>query len=196
MNKAVFLDRDGTIIQEPPHYAYKPDQMKLIPNTEKAIKLLNENEFKVVIVSNQAGIAHGYYLDKETILFHRLMKEELELYGAKIDAIYYCPHHPDAKIVKYRVDCNCRKPKLGMLKRAEKELNIDLKQSFMIGDKKSDIDTGNIAGCKTILVLTGYGKDDIKNKDIKCDHIANNLFDAVKYILRFNDRNIYREVYI
>lgn len=191
MDRAVFLDRDGVIIQEPPHYAYRPDQLKFIPKAEEAIRLLNKNKFKVVIVSNQAGISRGYYLEKDTILFHQLIKEELGLYGAKIDAIYYCPHHPEAKIIKYRIDCDCRKPKHGMLKKAEKELGIDLRISYMVGDKKSDIDAGNAAGCRTILVLTGHGKDEIKIKDIRCDHIANNLFDAVKYILRFNDREVY-----
>lgn len=178
-NKAAFLDRDGVIIQEPPHYAHTPDQMRLIPGTKEAIRLLNENDFKVVIVTNQAGVAKGYYTEEDVISFNQLMKEELELYYVKIDAIYYCSHHPNAKIEKYRIDCNCRKPKPGMLKIAEKELGIDFKQSFMVGDKKSDIDAGKSVGCKTVLVLTGQGIEESKNNNIICNFIANNLYDAV-----------------
>lgn len=183
MNRAVFLDRDGVIIQEPPHYIYRPDQLKFIPGSIEAIKLLNENNFKTVIVTNQAGIAYGYYLERETVLFNQLMIEELKLYNADIDAIYYCPHHPNAKVKKYRIDCDCRKPKPGMLKRAEKELNINLKQSFMIGDKKSDIDAGKEVGCKTILILTGHGIEESKNKSIECDFVVNDLNSAVMNII-------------
>jgi D-glycero-D-manno-heptose 1,7-bisphosphate phosphatase len=183
MNKAVFLDRDGVIIQEPPHYVHKPDQVKLIHGSIGAIKLLNENNFKVIVISNQAGVAYGYYLEKDVLLFNQLMKKELELYSAKIDAIYYCPHHPEAKIEKYRIDCNCRKPKPGMLKRSEIDLNIDLKLSFMVGDKKSDIDAGKIAGCKTILVLTGHGIEESKQNNIKYDFVANDIYSAVEHIL-------------
>jgi D-glycero-D-manno-heptose 1,7-bisphosphate phosphatase len=160
-----------------------PNQLKFIPGTIEAIKLLNKNNFKVVVVSNQAGIAYGYYLEKDAILFNQLMKEELELHDAKIDAIYYCPHHPNAKVEKYKLDCNCRKPKPGMLRRSEIDINIDLKRSFMVGDKKSDIDTGKTVGCKTILVLTGYGIEESKHDDMKHDFVANNIYDAVEYIL-------------
>ncbi len=183
INRAVFLDRDGVVIQEPPHYAYRPDQLKLIPRTIEAIKLLNKNNFKIIIVSNQSGVAHGYYLEKDVILFNQLIIEELEPYDAKIDAIYYCPHHPNGKKKKYRSNCDCRKPKPGMLKKAEKELDIDLKKSFMIGDKKSDIDSGKEAGCKTILVLTGYGIEELNNNRIECDFISKDLYDSIKYIL-------------
>lgn len=184
MNKAVFLDRDGVIIQEPPHYVYRLDQLKIIPRSAEAIKLLNLKDYKVIVVSNQAGVAYGYYLEKDVILFNQLMKEELTLYNAYVDAIYYCPHHPKAKVRKYRLDCDCRKPKPGMLKKAEKELNIDLKSSYMIGDKKSDIDTGKSVGCKTVLVLTGHGTKELERYNIRYDSsVANNLYDAVKKLL-------------
>lgn len=186
MGRAVFLDRDGVIIQEPPHYIYRPDQLKLIAGTIEAIKLLNRNNFKIIIVSNQAGVAHGYYLERDVVLFNQLMKEELELYGAEIDAIYYCPHHPEAKVEKYKIDCDCRKPKSGMLKKAETNLNIDLEQSFIIGDKKSDMDAGKIVGCKTILVLTGHGIEESKNNNIEYDFITDNLYNAAIYINHIN----------
>ena len=183
MNRAVFLDRDGVITQEPPHYAHELSQLELIPKAADAIRLLNENGFVVIVASNQAGIAHGYYREEDAILFHQAMKENLAKEGAYIDAIYYCPHHPEAKIDRYRVDCNCRKPKPGMLTRAEKELNIDLKQSFIVGDKLSDIEAGKRAGCKTIMVRTGYGVEELKSNELDCDYVANDLYDAVQHIL-------------
>lgn len=182
-NKAVFLDRDGVIIKEPPYYIYRPDQLILIPGSADTIKLLNKNGFLVVIVTNQAGVAHGYYSENDVLAFHQLMKKKLEKKGAKIDAIYYCPHHPESKIEKYRVDCNCRKPKPGMLQKAEKELNIDLKRSLMIGDKISDIEAGKSVGCKTIMVLTGHGKEESKFKNIECDFTADDLYHTIEYIL-------------
>ena len=183
MNRAVFLDRDGVITQEPPHYAHELSQLKLIPKSADAIRLLNENRFVVIVASNQAGIAHGYYREEDAILFHQAMKENLAKEGAYIDAIYYCPHHPEAKIERYRVDCNCRKPKPGMLTRAKRELNIDLKQSFIVGDKLSDIEAGKRAGCKTIMVRTGYGVEELKSNEIDCDYVANDLYDAVQHTL-------------
>jgi len=183
MNRAVFLDRDGVITQEPPHYAHELSQLELIPKSADAIRLLNENRFVVIVASNQAGIAHGYYREEDAILFHQAMKENLAKEGAYIDAIYYCPHHPEAKIERYRVDCNCRKPKPGMLTRAKRELNIDLKQSFIVGDKLSDIEAGERAGCKTIMVRTGHGVEELKSNEIDCDYIANDLHDAVQHIL-------------
>ena len=183
MNRAVFLDRDGVITQEPPHYAHELSQLELIYKSADAIRLLNENGFVVIVASNQAGIAHGYYREEDAILFHQAMKENLAKEGAYIDAIYYCPHHPEAKIERYRVDCNCRKPKPGMLTRAKRELNIDLKQSFIVGDKLSDIEAGERAGCKTIMVRTGQGMEELKSNEIDCDYVANDLYDAVQHIL-------------
>ncbi len=180
--RAVFLDRDGVIVQEPPHYAHRLDQLELIPRSAEAIRLLNENGFRVIVISNQAGIAHGYYPEKDAILFNQVMKKMLEEDGAKIDAVYFCPHHPEAKIEKYRVDCDCRKPKTGMLHKAEKEFYINLKRSYLVGDKWSDIIAGKRTGCRTVLVKTGHGKEELKKHKITCDYIASDLFDWVKLI--------------
>ncbi|GAG94427.1 unnamed protein product, partial [marine sediment metagenome] len=150
MNKAVFLDRDGVITKEPPYYAHKIDQLELIPKSAEAIRLLNKNGFKVIIVSNQSGVARGYYQEKDIEIYNRAMKKKLEEKNAYIDAIYYCPHHSEATIEKYKIDCDCRKPKPGMLRQAEKDLNLNLKRSFLVGDKMSDIEAGYRAGCKTI----------------------------------------------
>ena len=117
------------------------------------------------------------------------MKRQLKEKGARIDAIYYCPHHPGATIEKYKIDCECRKPKPGMLKQAERDLDLDLKRSFLIGDKMSDIEAGYRAGCKTILVLTGQGNDELKKiskMNIKPGYISNDLYTAVQTINRNN----------
>jgi D-glycero-D-manno-heptose 1,7-bisphosphate phosphatase len=191
MNKAVFLDRDGVITQEPPHYAHKIDQLELIPKSAEAIRLLNINGFKVIVVSNQAGVARGYYQEKDIQIYNNEMKRQLEEKGAYIDAIYYCPHYPKATIKEYRINCDCRKPKPGMLKQAEKDLNLNLKLSFLVGDKISDIEAGYRAGCKTILVLTGQGNVELKKiseMDTKPTYISKDLFAAIQIIKR-NDKS-------
>lgn len=190
MKRAVFLDRDGVITQEPPHYAHKLSQLALISKSAKAVRLLNENGFIVIVVCNQAGIARGYYREEDMILFNQAMKENLAKEGAHIDAIYYCPHHPEAKIERYRVACDCRKPRPGMLTRAEKELDIDLRQSFMVGDKISDIEAGERVGCKTVMVKTGYGVEELKNNRIECNYVADDLYDAAEHILSIVDKCI------
>ena len=183
MNRAVFLDRDGVITQEPPHYAYKLSQLELIPGVADAIRLLNCSGLLAIVVCNQAGIAHGYYQEEDAVQFNEAMKERLAEQGAFIDAIYFCPHHPQATVDRYRVDCDCRKPRPGMLINAAEELDIDLKQSFMVGDKLSDIEAGKKAGCRTIIVKTGYGKDELENSPVECDYTADDLYQAVQHIL-------------
>jgi len=184
-NKAVFLDRDGVITQDPPHYAHRLDQLALIEGSGSAIKILNEENFKVIIISNQSGVAKGFYKENDIEIFNQAMSEQLKKVNAHIDAIYYCPHHPEAKVQKYRIDCNCRKPRPGMLIKAEETFNIDFKSSFLVGDKWSDIEAGRSVGCKTILVKTGHGLLEYENKKCPVDYVAADLLDAVQnFILR------------
>ncbi|MCK4734792.1 MAG: D-glycero-beta-D-manno-heptose 1,7-bisphosphate 7-phosphatase [Methanophagales archaeon] len=187
MNKAVFLDRDGVITHDPPHYAHRLDQLKLIPKSAEAIRTLNENGLKVIVISNQSGVARGYYQEKDVAIFNSAIEKELEECGAFIDAIYYCPHHPEAEIETYRIVCDCRKPEPGMLIQAENDLDLDLKRSFLVGDKIIDIDAGYKAGCKTILVLTGHGNDELKKDEkmnIKPDYVSKDLYAATQIIKR------------
>jgi len=188
MNRAVFIDRDGVITEEPPYYAHKVSELKLVANAAQAVRLLNKNGFLVIVVSNQAGIAHGYYKEENTLLFNQALKENLSKMGAHIDAIYYCPHHPDAKIERYRIKCYCRKPEAGMLIRAKEELNVDLRQSFMIGDKLIDVEAGKRAGCKTVMVKTGQGIEELKAKQVECDYIADDLYKAAVHILSMSSK--------
>lgn len=187
MNKAVFLDRDGVITEDPPHYAHRVDQVRIIPKSGEAIRLLNEMCYQVIVVSNQSGVAKGYYQECDIELFNEEVKRQLAFWGAHIDAIYYCPHHPDAEIEKYRLTCNCRKPKPGMILHAANEHNIDLQKSYVVGDKWSDIEAGKNAGSQVILVLTGHGTEEAsKMKD--CNGLlAADLYEAVnKYIIGKN----------
>jgi D,D-heptose 1,7-bisphosphate phosphatase len=184
MRRAVFLDRDGVLNKDPPHFAHRLDQLELIPRSGTAVKILNEYGYLVIIISNQSGVARGYYTEKEVSIFNNTLLLKIKEYGGEVDAIYYCPHHPDAKIEKYRLICNCRKPEPGMLLQAAEEYNIDLQKSYVVGDKWSDIEAGKNAGCQTILVLTGHGADEsLKMKDDNYPSAAD-LYEAVnKYII-------------
>lgn len=147
--------------------------------------MLNENRFKVIIITNQSGVAKGLYKETDVTIFNDAMIEMLEKFEVFIDAIYYCPHHPEAEVQKYRVNCDCRKPKPGMLIAGGKKFNIDFKSSFLVGDKWSDIEAGRSVGCKTILVKTGHGLQEFENKKYAVDYIAADLLDAVQnFILR------------
>lgn len=181
-SKAVFLDRDGTIIEDS-GYISSPDQVKFIPGSIEAIKKLNEAGYKVVIISNQAGIARGLLSENMLQTIDKIIHRQVLSGGGHIDASYYCPHHPEHGVYPYKQICECRKPHTGLIKQAVREKNIELAGSFMIGDKSSDVETGKCAGIKTIFVRTGHGKNEEKGLKEKPDHIADNLPAAVKWLL-------------
>jgi D-glycero-D-manno-heptose 1,7-bisphosphate phosphatase len=156
-NRAVFLDRDGTINVEK-EYLHRMEEFELIPGAPSAIRLLNEAGFLVIVVTNQSGIGRGYYDEADVHRLHRFMDEELKRHGAAVDAYYLCPHHPLHGIGEYRRECGCRKPLPGMLLEAADDFSIDLAASFIIGDKMADIEAGHAAGCRPLLVMTGYGE--------------------------------------
>jgi histidinol-phosphate phosphatase family protein len=177
-NKAVFLDRDGTINEEV-NYLSKIEQLEILPNSAKAIKFLNENDFKVIVITNQSGVARGYFSKERLEDINSHLEGELAKDGAQIDAIFYCPHHPDE-------GCACRKPKPEMIERAKRKFDLDLSSSFIVGDTINDLETGYNVGCKTVLVLTGYGKRELKeqkNWSLSPDFIAKDLLDAVIWII-------------
>lgn len=172
-NRAVFIDRDGTINKDVP-YCNRPEDFHLLPGVVEGIKLLNEMGFKIVVITNQSGIARGYFDEKMLSLIHNKMHTDLARDGAWVDAIYYCPHHPDSH-------CNCRKPKTTLLYRAARELNIDISGSFVIGDKNMDIQMGKAAGCRTALVPDGKDNDK-ERRPAEPDFIAPTLLDAACWI--------------
>lgn len=178
---AVFLDRDGVIIREPPHYPHRLDQIVFYDDVIESIKYLNDLNYPVIIVTNQSGIARGMFTETDVRRFHSEMLKKLNEGGASITTIYYCPHHPEGNVAEYRCNCGCRKPLPGMLFLADSDHNIDLKNSFIIGDKVTDLLAGRAAGCKTILVRTGHGRETIKIITSEADYVAKNLFDAVMF---------------
>ncbi len=186
-HRAVFLDRDGTINKEV-NLLHKISQIRIIKNTAKGIKLLNKKGCLVIIVTNQPVVARNLCTEKDVVEINETIRKRLLRRGAKIDAIYYCPHHPErnhpeANDPRYRRKCSCRKPSSGMIKKAAEILNIDLVNSFVIGDSTRDIQAGQNVGCKTILVKTGYaGKD--KRYDVKPDQICDNLYSACSLIAK------------
>lgn len=160
-HRAVFLDRDGTINQEK-EYLHRPEEFEFIPGAPEAIGMLKDAGYLVVVVTNQSGVARGYYAEADVELIHRHMDELLAAHGVSINGYYYCPHHPENGIDGYMADCDCRKPLPGMLLKAASEMDIDLAASWMVGDKLADIEAGMGAGCSTALVLTGYGAAQVR----------------------------------
>jgi len=179
---AVFVDRDGTITEEM-GYLKEPEKLRLIPRSAEAIKLLNRRRMPVIVVSNQSGVARGYFTEKTVRETHQKLKELLTEKGAHLDSIYYCPHHSKFGSPKYRKNCNCRKPKPGMLLKAARRFNLDLKKGYVIGDKVEDIKLARKVGARGILVLTGYGRKS-KSKKLNPDHTAKDLYHAVQWILK------------
>lgn len=160
MNRAVFLDRDGVIVRDS-GYVYRLEDLELLDGAADAIKRFNSAGFLVIVVSNQSGVARGYFKEEDVEKFNMEMARQLEQKGAGVNGIYFCPHHPDGKASGYDKVCDCRKPASGMLIKAAKEYDIDLKSSWMIGDMEKDINAGKGAGCRTILIeknTAGLGK--------------------------------------
>lgn len=180
---ALFLDRDGTINVDV-DFLSNPDDLQLLPRAARAIREANELGIPVFVITNQSGIARGILSERELTAIHLRLKEKLAEEGAKIDEIYYCPHHPDFGMSPYRKSCTCRKPKTGMLQRAAREFGIDLSASFVIGDRCVDMMAGRAAKCGTVLVLTGYGslERDECIEATTIDHVAADLFDAWTYV--------------
>jgi len=187
--RAIFLDRDGTINEEV-GYIERLDRLVIIPAAFEAIRLINLNGFKAVVVTNQAGIAKGLFNEAFVMQTNERLQEFLRQKGAAIDAFYFCPHHPTEGVPPYRQVCDCRKPAPGLFYQAARDMDIDLAASFMVGDRYRDMEAAHRAGVKGVLVKTGYGADVLENigpdqetPEAKPDHIAENILEAVHWIL-------------
>ena len=180
----MFLDRDGTLIEEV-GYLDRLDRLELFPYTVDAVRILNRAGFAVVVISNQSGVARGLLTEAFVDQAHAHLASVLETGDARIDAFYYCPHHPEGTIEGYRRQCECRKPGTGMLTRAVADLGIDLSQSFLVGDRWDDIAAGRSAGTRAVLVRTGYGASaaDSPRAGLSADFVANDLAGALSWIL-------------
>jgi D-glycero-D-manno-heptose 1,7-bisphosphate phosphatase len=185
MNRAVFIDRDGTISEEV-GYINHTSRFRLFPYSAAALKQLHENGYLAIVITNQAGVARGYFSEAMVQNIHKRMIDELATSGARLDAIYYCAHHPTVGDAPYRLDCDCRKPKPGLLLRAARDLEIDLANSWMVGDRHSDVELAANAGVKSALVLSGYGRGEWEhqrdNWTIQPDLVAEDLLEAVSLI--------------
>jgi len=181
--KAVFLDRDGVLNVER-SYICKPEEIEMYQFTPEAVRKINDSEYLAILVTNQSAIARKLCTIDDVESVHNALKNELGRHLAHLDAIYFCPHFYDRDsseiIPEYNIDCDCRKPKPGLLIRAAKDFGIDLKASYMIGDSERDILAGRRAGCKTIGVRTGYG---LKDTSVQPDYVFDNLLEAVNFIL-------------
>jgi D-glycero-D-manno-heptose 1,7-bisphosphate phosphatase len=186
MRRAVFLDRDGTVSEEV-GYINHIDRFRLYPWAAPSIRELNQAGIPVFLVTNQAGVARGYFSERLVREVHARLERELGDGGARLDAIYYCPHHPEGVVEFYRVSCECRKPKTGMLLRAAREHDLDLSTSFVVGDRYYDLEMGHRVGARGILVLSGYGQGEYTHMRNSWprppDHVASNLLEAARWIL-------------
>lgn len=195
--RAVFIDRDGTISEEV-GYINHVSRFRLFPYTAEAIKHLNDNGWLAIVITNQAGVARGYFSEQMIQAVHERMTQELTSQGGRIDAIYYCAHHPSVGESPYRVDCDCRKPKPGLIKRAAAEFDIDLDGSWIVGDRYSDIELAHNAGVKSMLVLSGYGRGEWEhqshNWSVKPDLVTENLLEAVQMIVSTDSETVSAEV--
>lgn len=178
---AVFVDRDGTINVDV-DFLSTPSQLQLIPRSAEAIRDLNRLGIPVIVITNQSGIARGLFSESDLKRVHAAMDIELKRYGASVLDYFYCPHHPIDGVGKYRIECDCRKPRAGMLLEAQRKYGLDLSRSFVVGDKCIDVQTGRTVGATSIQVSTGYGAAEKELCAAERDFFALDLFDAVQFI--------------
>lgn len=181
-NKAIFLDKDGTLIPDIP-YNVNPDLISLEDGAIKGLYALQSDGYLLIIISNQSGVAQGVFAEKALSGVHEKIVQLLKDNYINLDGFYYCPHHSSGSIQGYNIECACRKPKPGMILRAAQERNIDLSASWMIGDILNDVEAGNKAGCRTILIDNGNETEWIQNEWRKPDYLAGNIIEAAEFIL-------------
>ena len=183
---AVFIDRDGTLTDEV-GYVNHPSRLRLLPRSAEAIRRLNQAHVAAVVVTNQAGVARGYFSEDVLDAVNTTLVMQLKAAGAHLDGLYVCAHHPTEGEPPWRVDCDCRKPKPGLLLRAAADLGLDLASSTIVGDKASDLAVAPRVGAQSVLVLTGYGLGEWEYRrasfPVEPDHVAGDLLDAVDWVL-------------
>jgi D-glycero-D-manno-heptose 1,7-bisphosphate phosphatase len=185
MKPAVFVDRDGTI-NEQMGYINHPSRFLILPGVPEALGLLNRHNYLVIVISNQSGVARGYFPIALVHEVHDHLKAVLKEEGGIVDGIYFCPHHPQGIVPEYRRDCNCRKPKTGLIEQAQKAFDIDMAKSFVVGDRYLDMELAYRINAKGVLVKTGYGRGEIEHifpgKRMPA-YIAKDLLHAAKWIV-------------
>lgn len=186
---AVFLDRDGTLIEER-GYLDRLDMLQVFPWSADAVRLLRRAGFATVVVTNQAAVGRGLIDEPFLARVHEALDARLALGGATIDRYYHCPHLPDAELERYRATCDCRKPRPGMILQACRDLDLDPARSFMVGDRWLDVQCGVAAGVRGLLLRTGHGQREAASapEGVRADAILNNLMEAAGWILRNSSR--------
>ena len=183
---AVFIDRDGTLTEEV-GYVNHPQRLNLLPRSAEAVRRLNQAGIAAVVATNQAGLARGYFTEDVMNAVNDRLVDQLKRAGAHLDGLYICPHHPTEGAPPFRIDCDCRKPKPGLLLRAAKDLDLDLTASTIVGDRPSDLAVARPVGARGVLVLTGYGRGEWEYRRahfaVAPDHVAEDLLDAVEWII-------------
>lgn len=167
--RAILLDRDGTLVY-PRHYPSRPEDLHIYEAITPHLRKLQSAGFRLVVITNQAGIARGYLTEADLEQMHTYLKSELAKEGVRLDAIYYCPHHIEGIVKKFARSCSCRKPQPGMLLRAATDLNLDLQRSWFVGDILDDVEAGNRAGCRTVLV--DLGTEALPNQPVRTPHFV------------------------
>lgn len=186
LRRAVFFDRDGTLNEE---VGYVDDlrRFRVYPFATHAVRQINAAGLLAVVLTNQSGVGRGMFPEELVGTVHEQLKTEMQQAGARLDAIYYCPHHPAAEVARYRTDCSCRKPATGMMQQAAQQLGIRLSESFVIGDRYVDIEMAKRAGAASVLVRTGFGQGEWEkfgsNGREQPDYVAGNVYEAVQWIL-------------
>ncbi len=178
-NRAVFLDRDGVLMRDA-NYVGHVDQVELIDGAPQALRRLQDAGFRLFVVTNQSGVGRGYFTREAVEEIHALLDRHFAEAGARIDRYYVCPHHPED-------NCDCRKPKPKFLLDAAREYGLDLRRCFMVGDRPSDVQCGQNAGARTILVLTGVGQETLAGGEVRPDKVADNISVAAEWILQQRD---------
>jgi D-glycero-D-manno-heptose 1,7-bisphosphate phosphatase len=186
LDRAIFIDRDGTL-NEDVGFISDVTQFSLFEFAAEAIRLINRNGRRAIVITNQSGVARGLFDEEFLWQLHRRMETSLKQEGARLDAIYYCPHHPEFGEPPYRQDCDCRKPKPGLIERAAGDFGLNLKECFVIGDRFRDLEMGHQVGTRSVMVMTGYGREEFEMHrrldQQQPEHIAENLLEAVRWIL-------------
>ena len=188
-NRAIFLDRDGTINKDTKDSVKNPSGFHFLPGALDALKLIVKGEYKIFVVTNQGPVAKGIYTESDVQVVNRHMVEQLKEHNVPIEGVYYCPHHPNGTVKEYSFICECRKPGTKMILDAAQEFGIDLKKSWMVGDRWRDVQAGQKAGCRTILVKTSFEGDDYyKRNEAVPDYTCNDLLEAVHVIMEEDNK--------
>lgn len=181
ISKAVFLDRDGTLIRDK-KYAFRPAEIELLDGVVAGLKLLQQADYRLIVITNQSGVARGFFKEEDVKAMHRRLSEMLLQEGIRISGFYYCPHHPDGCLPEYTFRCDCRKPEPGLILRASLERSIALSDSWLVGDFLTDVKAGLAAGCNTVLI-----REDLRTIEdpslLPTTLVAKNFMDAVRIIL-------------